>query len=80
MGYAVIYTTKRRNKRILLTGERNVISFMLKTACFVRVMVVVVVGWVGLGGDRESEIHWVRNTTDEVDSCNPYLGDQTLLV
>lgn len=22
----------------------------------------------------------VRNTTDEVDSCDPYLGDQTLLV
>lgn len=23
---------------------------------------------------------WVRNTADEVDSCDPYLGDRTLLV
>lgn len=27
-----------------------------------------------------SILGWVRNTTDEVDSCDPYLGDQTLLV
>lgn len=36
--------------------------------------------WVGWLGVRESEDQWVRSTTDELDSCDPYLGDQTLVV